>query len=126
MDIPALSTIARGTKRLYIHGQVRPMNTTLLTTAGPQPLLIRTQRITVYPNLVTQKLFWLQFYYVDTCVFSVHLYTLSGYEVFRKFFHHANYHATHVVQLPRHVMTGVYKLVISSERIDHLQPIVIR
>lgn len=126
VDIPALSTIASGTKRKYIHGQVRPMNTNLLTTAGPQPLLLRTQRITVYPNLVTQKLFWLQFYYVDKCVFSVHLYTLSGYEVFRKFYHHANYHATHAVQLPRHLMRGVYKMVIKSERINHGQPIVIK
>lgn len=104
--------------------QVRPMNTTQPTVAGPA--LQRSQRITVYPNLVSQKQFWLQFYYVDKCVFSVHLYTLTGQEVFRKFFHHASFHATHAVQLPFHLMTGIYRLAIRSEHITHLQPIVIR
>ena len=89
-------------------------------------VLQRSQRITVYPNLVTQKQFWLQFYYVDKCVFSVHLYTLTGHEVFRKFFHHAPLHATHAVLLPGNLMTGIYKLAIKSEHISHLQPIVVR
>jgi hypothetical protein len=100
------------------------MNTTQCITADSLPW--RTQRITVYPNLVSQKIFWLQFYYVDRCVFSVHLYTLGGYEVFRKFYFHDTFHATHAVQLPRHLVRGVYKLVIRSERLHHAQPIVLR
>jgi hypothetical protein len=101
------------------------MNTTLLPFAAA-PSLLRSQRITVYPNLVSQKQFWLQLYYVDKCVFSVHLYSLTGHEVFRKFFHHASYHGTHSVQLPRNLVTGIYKLAIRSEHISHMQPIVIR
>ena len=105
--------------------KVRPMNTTQLPYAAGQTLR-RSQRITVYPHLVSQKQFWLQFYYVDKCVFSVHLYTLTGQEVFRKFFHHANYHGTHAVQLPRNLVTGIYKLAIRSEHISHMQPLVVR
>lgn len=89
------------------------------------PLLCRTQRITVYPNLVKQKQFWLQFYYVDQCVFSVHLHTLTGTEVFRKFYHHASFHATHTITLPARLSRGIYKLAIRSEGLNYLQPIII-
>jgi hypothetical protein len=105
--------------------KVRPMNTTQVPYAAGQALR-RSQRITIYPNLVSQKQFWLQFYYVDKCVFSVHLYTLTGHEVFRKFFHHSSFHATHAVLLPVNLVTGIYKLAIKSEHISHLQPIVVR
>jgi hypothetical protein len=125
VDIPAINTIAGRYKRQYIHGPIRPMNTTLPSFAAG-PSLLRSQRITVYPNLVSQKQFWLQFYYVDKCVFSVHLYTLTGVEVFRKFFHHGSYNGTHAVQVPRNLVTGIYRLAIRSEHIDHMQPIVIR
>lgn len=87
--------------------------------------LSRTQRITIYPSLVTQKQFWIQFYYVDKCVFSVQLYALNGDEVFRRFFHHGSWHGTHVVQLPWRLNRGIYRLAIRSERISWLQPIVI-
>jgi|GEM_PF-834610 hypothetical protein len=101
----------------------------MMVTHQPYPveehLLPRTQRITVYPNLVQQKQFWLQFYYVDKCVFSVHLYTLSGFEVFRKFYHHASLHATHSISLPAKLQRGIYKLALRSEAIDYVQPIVI-
>ena len=87
--------------------------------------LLRSQRITIYPNLVAQKQFWLQFYYVDKCVFSVQLYTLTGQEVFRRFFHHGHLHATHVVQLPVRFARGIYKLAIRSEHLMLMQPIII-
>ena len=95
----------------------------------PQPTAAsvqRSQRITVYPNLVSQKQFWLQFYYVDKCVFSVHIYTLTGQEVFRRFYHHSNLHGTHAVQLPLRFSRGIYKMALKSEHISYLQPIVIR
>ena len=104
--------------------KVRPMNITQPQYAGGQALS-RSQRITIYPNLVTQKLFWIQFYYIDKCVFSVHLYTLTGEEVYRRFFHHANYHATHAIQLPLRLARGIYKLAIRSEHICEMRPIVI-
>ena len=89
-------------------------------------MLQRSQRISIYPNLVSQKQFWIQFYYVDKCVFSVHLYTLNGEEVFRKFFHHSKLHDTHAVQLPVRFIRGIYKLAIRSEHITRMQPIVIQ
>jgi hypothetical protein len=112
-------------KLAMLQRKVRPMNRTQPPYVAGKALQ-RSQRITVYPNLVTQKQFWLQFYYVDKCVFSVHLYTLTGIEVFRKFFHHSTYHATHAVQLPFYFGAGIYKLAIKSEHMNQLQPIVIR
>lgn len=88
-------------------------------------VLQRSQRITIYPNLVAQKQFWIQFYYVDKCVFSVHLYTLTGQEVFRRFIHHATWHGTHAVQLPWKFSRGIYKLVIRSERISEVCKLVV-
>jgi hypothetical protein len=99
------------------------MNTTQPQHTDGQALL-RSQRITIYPNLVSQRQFWIQFYYVEKCVFSVHLYTLTGQEVYRHFFHHGSIHATHNVQLPR-MVRGIYKLAIRSEHIGELRPIVI-
>jgi hypothetical protein len=104
--------------------KVRPMNTTQPQYAAG-PAMPRAQRITIYPNLVKQKQFWIQFYYVDKCVFSVQLYTLNGDEVFRRFFHHGNFHATHAVQLPMRLSRGIYRLAIRSERVSWLQPLVV-
>lgn len=99
------------------------MNSTQLPNSAGT--ILRSQRITIYPNLVAQKQFWLQFYYVDQCVFSVQLYTLTGQEVFRRFFHHANLHGTHMVQLPVKFARGIYKLAVRSEHVMVMQPIVI-
>lgn len=109
---------------MQLQRKVRPMNITQPQHAAGSYML-RSQRITIYPNLVMQKQFWLQFYYVDKCVFSVHLYTLTGQEVFRRFFHHASLHGTHAVQLPWRLSRGIYKLAIRSEHISELQPIII-
>jgi len=85
----------------------------------------RAQRITVYPNLVTQKQFWLQLYNIDKCVFSVHVYSLTGQQVFKLFLYHSDVHSSHTIQLPAHVQRGVYKVAVRTSDSHHVQPIVI-
>lgn len=85
----------------------------------------RSQRITIYPNLVSQKRFWLQFYNIDPCVFTVHLYSLTGQQVFKHFLFHNDLHSNHTVQLPAHISRGIYKVAIRYGDNHYVQPIVI-
>ena len=85
----------------------------------------RTQRITIYPNLVSQKTFWLQLYNIDQCVFTVHLYSLTGQQVFKHFLFHSDFHSNHAIHLPAHIERGVYKLAIRYGENHYVQPIVI-
>jgi len=85
----------------------------------------RTQRITIYPNLVSQKTFWLQLYNIDQCVFTVHLYSLTGQQVFKHFLFHSDFHSNHTIHLPAHIGRGVYKLAIRYGENHYVQPIVI-
>jgi hypothetical protein len=85
----------------------------------------RTQRITVYPNLVSQKKFWLQLYNFEQCVFTVQLYSLAGQQVFKHFLFHSDFHSTHAVQLPHHLARGIYKVAIRCGDNHYVQPIVI-
>ena len=85
----------------------------------------RTQRITVYPNLVSQKKFWLQLYNIEQCVFTVQLYSLTGQQVFKHFLNHSDFHSTHTVQLPYQLPRGIYKVAIRYGDNHYVQPIVI-
>lgn len=85
----------------------------------------RTQRITVYPNLVSQKKFWLQFYNIEQCVFTVQVYSLAGQQVFKHFVYHSELHSNHTVVLPDHIPRGIYKVAIRFGENHHVQLIVI-
>ena len=97
------------------------MNTLPLTDR----LQKRLQRVTVYPNLVSQQKFWLQLYSIEKCVFTVQLYSLAGQQVYKHFLYHADYHSTHTIQLPRHIDRGIYKVAIRVGDEHFVQPIVI-
>jgi hypothetical protein len=86
----------------------------------------RIQRITVYPNLVSQKKFWLQLYNIEQCVFTVHLYSLAGQQVFKHHIYHSELHSTHTVTLPNNLERGIYKVAIRYGDNHYLQPIVIQ
>jgi hypothetical protein len=86
----------------------------------------RVPRITVYPTLVSQKKFWLQLYNIDECVFTVHLYSLNGQQVFKHFLNHTDFHSTHTVQLPWHIPRGIYKVAIRYGDNHYVQPIVVQ
>jgi hypothetical protein len=96
------------------------------TLLQPNRLKNRVQRITVYPNLVSQKKFWLQLYNIEQCVFSVHLYSLSGQQVFKHFIYHNDLHSTHTVLLPQNLERGIYKIAIRYGDNHYVQPIVIQ
>jgi hypothetical protein len=98
------------------------MNTLLQTDR----LKKRAQRITVYPNLLTQKKFWLQLYNIEQCVFTVHLYSLAGQQVFKHYIYHSDFHSTHTVALPAHLARGIYKVAIRYGDNHYVQPIVIQ
>jgi hypothetical protein len=98
-----------------------PMNTLPLTDHSKK----RIQRITVYPNLVSQGKFWLQLYNIEKCVFTVQLYSLAGQQVFKHFLYHADLHSNHTVQLPRQLARGIYKVAIRYGDNHYVQPIVI-
>jgi hypothetical protein len=97
------------------------MNTLPLTNR----LKKRAQRITVYPNLVSQKKFWLQLYNIEQCVFTVHLYSLAGQQVFKHHIYHADLHSNHTVQLPQQIPRGIYKIAIRYGDNHYVQPMVI-
>jgi hypothetical protein len=90
----------------------------------PRPLK-RLQRITLYPTLVSRHQFWLQLYNVEQCVFTVHLYTLSGVEVFTRFYVHEEINSNHTIQVHEHIPRGIYKVAIRCEDIQYLQNIII-
>jgi hypothetical protein len=85
----------------------------------------RAQRITVYPNLVSQGKFWLQLYNIEQCVFTVQLYSLAGQQVFKHFLYHSDFHSTHTVQLPQQLARGIYKVAIRFGDNHYVQPIVV-
>ena len=85
----------------------------------------RAERITIYPNLVSQKQFYLQLYNIDKCVFTVHLYSLTGQQVFKLFLFHSDFHSNHTIRLPNHLGRGVYKVAIRYGDNHYVQPLVI-
>lgn len=85
----------------------------------------RNQRLTIYPTLVSQKQFWLQLYNIEKCVFTVHLYSLSGEQVFKHFIFHSELHTNHTIHLPWYIERGVYKLAIRYGDNHYVQPIVV-
>lgn len=86
----------------------------------------RAERITVYPNLVSQKKFWLQLYNIEQCVFTVQLYSLAGQQVFKHFLFHSDFHSTHTVHLPPQLARGIYKIAIRYGDNHFVQPMVIQ
>jgi hypothetical protein len=98
-----------------------------------QPLLLPTarflqhsQRITLYPDLVTERRFWLQLYSIDRCVASLYFYTLSGMLIFKAFLAHKEHFSTHTIWLPAQVSTGIYKIAVYCGEHHYLKTIIIR
>lgn len=85
-----------------------------------------TQRITLYPTLVTERKFWLQLYNIDRTVFALYCYTLSGALLFRSFIAHKEHFSTHVISLPRHITGGIYKVALYCGDHHYLHSIVVR
>lgn len=98
----------------------------MTTLPQTEQLKKRIERITVYPNLVSQKKFWLQLYNIEQCVFTVQLYSLAGQQVFKHFLFHSDLHSTHTVQLPQQLDRGIYKIAIRYGDNHFVQPIVIQ
>lgn len=88
--------------------------------------LTGSQRITLYPTLVTERRFWLQLYNMDRSVMAIYFYTLSGYMLFKAFIAHRDHFSTHTISLPHYVRSGVYKVAIFCGDHHYLQSIVIR
>lgn len=99
------------------------MNEPLLSAAR---LLTLSQRITLYPNLVTEKRFWLQLYNIERGVFTVYFYTLSGALLFQTFLAHKEHHSTHTIWLPAKISTGIYKVAVFGSNHYYLRTVVIR
>jgi hypothetical protein len=95
----------------------------LLPAAG---FLQLSHRITLYPNLVTEKRFWLQLYNIERGVFTIYFYTLSGMLLFKSFLAHKEHFSTHTICLPARVSTGIYKVAVYGGDLHHWQTIVIR
>jgi hypothetical protein len=91
----------------------------------PQRPSKRLQRITLYPTLVTQHQFWLQLYNIGTCVFSVHIYTLHGLEVFTHFYMHQEINSMHAIHVHQHIGRGIYKVAVRCDDLQYLQNIII-
>jgi len=85
-----------------------------------------SQRITLYPNLVTEKRFWLQLYNIERGVFTIYFYTLSGMLLFKGFLAHKEHFSTHTICLPARLSTGIYKVAVCGGDYYHLQTMVIR
>ncbi len=85
-----------------------------------------TQRITLYPSLVTEKRFWLQLYNIERGIFTVYFYTLSGMLLFKTLLAHADHYSTHTINLPARIGTGIYKVAVCCGEHHYLQSIVIR
>lgn len=85
-----------------------------------------SQRITLYPNLVTEKRFWLQLYNIERNVFTIYFYTLSGMLLFKSFLAHKEHFSTHTICLPARISTGIYKVAVCCGDYHYLQTIVIR
>ena len=98
----------------------------MTTLPQTEQLKKRIERITVYPNLVSQKKFWLQLYNIEQCVFTVQLYSLAGQQVFKHFLFHSDLHSTHTVLLPQQLDRGIYKIAIRYGDNHFVQPIVIQ
>ena len=99
------------------------MNEPLLPAAR---FLQLSQRITLYPNLVTEKRFWLQLYNIERSVFAVYFYTLSGALLFKTFLAHKDHFSTHTIWLPAKIGTGIYKVAVYCGEHHYLKTIVIR
>jgi hypothetical protein len=99
------------------------MNKTLLPALS---LLQLSQRITLYPELVTEKRFWLQLYNIERGVFTVYFYTLSGVLLFQTFLAHKEHYSTHTIWLPAKISTGIYKVAVFSSEHYYLKTVVIR
>ena len=98
----------------------------MTTLPQTEPLKKRAQRITVYPNLVSEKKLWLQLYNIEQCVFTIQLYSLAGQQVYKHFLLHSDFHSTHTVHLPQHLARGIYKIAIRYGDNHYVQPIVIQ
>ncbi|WP_276482732.1 hypothetical protein [Paraflavitalea pollutisoli] len=88
--------------------------------------LSATQRITLYPTLVTERRFWLQLYNIDRTVFAIYFYTLSGALLFRSVLAHKEHFSTHAIPLPQYVTGGIYKVAVCCGDHHFLHSIVVR
>jgi hypothetical protein len=83
------------------------------------------QRVTIYPNLVTERRFWLQLYSIERAVMTIYFYTLHGTLLFKTIVAHKEHWSTHTVWLPSIVTSGVYKVAISCGELHYAKTLVI-
>lgn len=113
----------RPVTNIRINHTIYPMNTPLLSAAGYSAL---SQRITLYPNLVTEKRFWLQLYNIDRGIFTIYFYTLSGVLLFKGFLAHKEHFSTHTINIPEKLTTGIYKIAVCCDEFYYLKTLVVR
>lgn len=84
-----------------------------------------TQRVTIYPNLVTERKFWLQLYSIDRGLLTIYFYTLTGTLLFKAISAYKEHWSTHTIALPAIIMAGVYKVAISCGELHYSKTLVI-
>jgi hypothetical protein len=100
------------------------MNNVLLSPAAQ--LLHLSQRITVYPDLITEQSFWLQLYNIDRGIAMLYFYTLTGSLVCKAILTHKEHFSTHVIKLPASLRGGIYRLYICCGEAYYQKTLVIR
>lgn len=101
--------------------KLHPMNASLNISHSAA----RSRRVTLYPNLVTQRCCWLQLYHVENGPVHIELYTLSGGLVLKNFCYHAGFQSTHTITFPAHIKRSIYKITIRCADHAITQPIII-
>jgi hypothetical protein len=97
-------------------------NVSLLPAASFMQL---SQRITVYPELITQRCFWLQLYNIDRGILTLYFYTLAGRLLFKGITAHKEHFSMHAIPLPESITSGIYKIAVSCGDYHYLKTLVI-
>jgi len=85
-----------------------------------------SQRITVYPELITQQCFWLQLYNIDRGIVMLYFYTLTGKLVCKAILTHKEHFSMHAIRLPASIRGGIYRLAVCCGEHHYLQTLVVR
>jgi len=85
-----------------------------------------SQRVTVYPELITEQCFWLQLYNIDRGLLSLYFYTLTGRLVCKAILTHKEHFSMHVIKLPASLRGGIYRLSVCCGDYHYLKTLIIR
>ena len=100
----------------------------MITQASVSPaarFMQLSQRITVYPDLITQRCFWLQLNNIDRGILSLYIYTLAGTLLCKGIVAHKEHFSTHTIPIPESITHGIYKIAITCGDYHYLKTLVI-